>query len=102
MTDVAPQGFFTALGLSVWVDGDLALARAEIQPEFFKPGTDRVRLGVLATLVDIVSGSPAHGTINPTVDLRLTLLDRAPTSGAIELVTHPVKVGRQLFVGETL
>ena len=59
-------------------------------------------MGVLATLVDMVAGSPAHAVINPTVDLRVSLLDRAPSSGMIELVCYPVKVGQRLFVGETL
>jgi acyl-coenzyme A thioesterase PaaI-like protein len=102
MTDVLTPGFVNGLGISLWTDGDLALARAEVQPEFFTPGTDRVRLGVLATLIDMVAGSPAHAIINPTVDLRVTLLTHAPTSGVIELVTYPVKSGRLLFIGETL
>jgi acyl-coenzyme A thioesterase PaaI-like protein len=100
--DLETPGFVNGLGISLWTEGDLALARAEVQPEFFKPGTERVRLGVLATLVDMVAGSPAHAIINPTVDLRVTLLSAAPTGGAIELVTYPIKSGRLLFVGETL
>ncbi len=102
MTEVVTPGFVNGLGISLWTEGDLALARAEVQPEFFAPGTDRVRMGVLATLVDMVAGSPAHAIINPTVDLRVSLLEPAPTSGAIEIVTYPVKSGRQLFIGETL
>jgi acyl-coenzyme A thioesterase PaaI-like protein len=103
MTEVAsPPSFVGGLGIELWVEGDLARARAEVQPSFLKPGTDRVRMGVLATLVDMVAGSPAHAIINPTIDLRVSLLDRAPASGAIELVCHPVKVGQRLFVGETL
>jgi len=102
MTEVVTPGFVNGLGISLWTEGDLALARAEVQPEFFAPGTDRVRMGVLATLVDMVAGSPAHSIINPTVDLRVSLLAPAPTSGAIELVTYPVKSGRLLFIGETL
>ena len=89
-----PPSFVGGLGIELWTEGDLALGRAEVQPEFFKPGTDRVRMGVLATLVDMVAGSPAHAIINPTVDLRVTLLTPAPTSGAIELVRYPVKSGR--------
>jgi acyl-coenzyme A thioesterase PaaI-like protein len=102
MTEVLTPSFVGGLGIRLGVEGDLAVGRAEIQPEYFKPGTDRVRLGVLATLVDMVAGSPAHAIINPTVDLRVTLLAPAPTDGAIELVCYPVKSGRQLFVGETL
>lgn len=103
MTEVAtPPNFVGGLGIELWIEGDLALGRAEVQTSFFKPGTDRVRMGVLATLVDMVAGSPAHAVINPTIDLRVTLLDRSPVEGPIELVCYPVKVGRRLFVGETL
>ena len=102
MTEVLIPSFVGGLGIRLWVEGDLALGQCMVEPEFFKPGTDRVRLGVLATLVDMVAGSPAHAIINPTVDLRVSLLEPAPTSGAIELVTYPVKSGRQLFIGETL
>jgi acyl-coenzyme A thioesterase PaaI-like protein len=103
MTEVlTPPSFVGALGIDLWVEQDRAHGRVEILPSFLKPGTDRVRLGVLATLVDMVAGSPAHAVINPTIDLRVTLLARAPASGVIELVCHPVKVGRTLFVGETL
>jgi acyl-coenzyme A thioesterase PaaI-like protein len=103
MTEVAtPPNFVGGLGIELWIEGDLALGRAEVQPSFFKPGTDRVRMGVLATLVDMVAGSPAHAVINPTIDMRVSLLEHAPTSGPIELVCYPVKIGQRLFIGETL
>jgi acyl-coenzyme A thioesterase PaaI-like protein len=102
MTGVVSPNFVGGLGIELWIDGDLAFGRAEVQSSFLRPGTDRVRMGVLATLVDMVAGSPAHAIINPTIDLRVSLLSRAPTSGAIELVCYPVKVGQRLFIGETL
>ena len=103
MTEVVtPPSFVGALGIELWIDDDRAHGRLEIQPTFLKPGTDRVRMGVLATLVDMVAGSPAHAVINPTVDLRVSLLERAPSAGPIELVCYPVKIGQRLFVGETL
>ncbi len=93
MTEVVTPSFVNGLGISLWTEGDLALARAEVQPEFFKPGTDRVRLGVLATLVDMVAGSPAHAIINPTVDLRVTLLSPAPTERCDRVGDVPGEVG---------
>ena len=66
------------------------------------PGTDRPRLGVLATLVDMVAGFLPTGPINPTVDLRVSLIDHPPSTGTIYLECHPAKVGRRLFVGETI
>ena len=94
--------FVGALGIELSLDGDLAIGRVEIIPSFLKPGTDRVRVGVLATLVDMVAGSPAHGVINPTVDLRVSILGRPPSDGIVHLVCRPIKIGRRLFVGETL
>jgi acyl-coenzyme A thioesterase PaaI-like protein len=99
---VVTPNYVGGLGIQLWVEGDLALGHCEVRPEFFKPGTERIRLGVLATLVDMVAGSPAHAVINPTVDLRVSLISPTPTSGPIELVCYPVKIGRQLFIGETL
>ena len=79
MTEVVtPPSFVGGLGVELWTDDDRAHARCEILPSFLKPGTDRVRMGVLATLVDMVAGSPAHAVINPTVDLpRLAARPRA-------------------------
>jgi len=104
MTDeeLVPPSFVGALGIELSLDGDLAIGRVEIIPSFLKPGTDRVRVGVLATLVDMVAGSPAHGVINPTVDLRVSILNRSPHDGIVFLVCRPIKIGRRLFVGETI
>jgi acyl-coenzyme A thioesterase PaaI-like protein len=104
MTDevLVPPSFVGALGIQLSLDGDLAIGRVEILPSFLTPGTDRVRVGVLATLVDMVAGSPAHGVINPTVDLRVSVLDRPPGDGIIHLVCRPIKIGQRLFVGETV
>ncbi len=91
-----------ALGMKMWVEDGVTHGRAEIIPEMFAPGTDRMRVGVLATMVDMVAGSPPPGAINPTVDLGVSLLGRPPSGGAIHFVCRPAKVGRRLFVGETL
>ena len=94
--------FLAGLSAEVWLDDRDVHATMEIQPQHLKPGTDRVRLGILATLVDVICGSPAHAILNPTVDLRVTLVDRIPSSGKVEFVCRPVRIGRRLFVGETL
>lgn len=97
-----PPSYVGALGIDLSLDGDLAVGRVEIIPSMLKPGTDRIRVGVLATLVDMIAGSPAHGIINPTVDLRVSVLSRGPSEGTMFLECRPIKVGRRLFVGETL
>lgn len=94
--------FMAGLSSDVWVDGVDVHARMEVQPAHLRPGTDRVRLGVLATLIDVIGGSPAHAILNPTVDLRVSLIEPLPSSGKLELVCRPVRIGRRLFVGETI
>ena len=104
MTAIDADGvpnYIGALGIRMWGENGNTHGEAELVPEMLVPGTDRVRLGVLATLVDMVGGTPVHAVINPTIDLRITLLDRPPGAGTVHLVCRPLKVGRRLFVGET-
>jgi acyl-coenzyme A thioesterase PaaI-like protein len=94
--------FVGALGVELWFENEMTHGRARLRPEMWAPGTDVPRLGVLATMVDMVVGTRPDGPINPTVDLRITLLERPPSAGEMFLVCRPVKEGRRLFVGEVL
>lgn len=100
--DAEPLSFVGALGLDLFFEDGLTHGRVELQPEMLAPGTDRPRLGVLATLVDMVAGFLPTGPVNPTVDLRISLVARPPSTGTVHLVCRPAKLGRRLFVGETL
>jgi acyl-coenzyme A thioesterase PaaI-like protein len=53
-------------------------------------------------MVDLVAGFLPTGPVNPTVDLRVSLVARPPSAGTVHLVCRPAKLGRRLFVGETL
>ncbi len=101
-TDADPVSFVGSLGLDLWFEDRLTHGRAELQPEMLAPGTDRPRVGVLATMVDMVAGFLPTGPVNPTVDLRISLVTRPPSTGSVYLVCRPAKLGRRLFVGETL
>jgi acyl-coenzyme A thioesterase PaaI-like protein len=94
--------FVGALGLELWQQDDRTHGRARLRPEMWAPGTEVPRLGVLATMVDVVVGMLPTGPVNPTVDLRLTLLTRPPSVGDIRLVCNPMKLGKRLIVGECL
>jgi acyl-coenzyme A thioesterase PaaI-like protein len=93
--------FVGALGIETWVESGLTRGRMRLRPQMCAPGTTRPRIGLLATLADVVAGQPPTGPINPTVDLRIQLLSTPPGSGEVGAVCRPVKVGRSLFVGET-
>ncbi len=92
--------FIRALGVRLWVEDDTTHGKAELRPEMWQPGTDIPRLGILATIVDMVSGMRPAGPINPTVDLRVTLMSRPPSTGTVFTACREVKAGNRLFVGE--
>lgn len=96
------ESIIGAIGLELWVDDGRTHGRARLRPEMWAPGTEVPRLGVLATMTDVVVGMLPTGPVNPTVDLRLTLLARPPSVGDIQLVCDVLKHGRQLVVGECL
>jgi acyl-coenzyme A thioesterase PaaI-like protein len=96
------EHFVSYLGLEVWHDDGRTWGRATIRPEMWAPGSRRPRLGLLFTLADVVGGSPATGTLTPTIDLRLQLLTAAPSEGEILMEARPLKIGRRLWTGEVL
>jgi acyl-coenzyme A thioesterase PaaI-like protein len=96
------QHFIGYLGLEMWHEDGRTWGRATIRPEMWAPGTRRPRLGLLFTLADVVGGSPATGSLTPTVDLRFQLLRPAPATGDIEMEGRPLKIGRRLWTGEVL
>jgi acyl-coenzyme A thioesterase PaaI-like protein len=100
--DDLPEHFVASLGLELWVENGLTQGRAELRPEMLGAASGTPHLGVLATLVDIVAGTPPGGPLNPTVDLRIWLLSRPPSSGTIRLEARPAKFGRRLYVAETI
>ena len=53
-------------------------------------------------MLDVVAGAPAHGLVNPTVDLRASLLRPLPTEGFLELVCRPISIGDHLFLAEAV
>ena len=96
------EHFVGAMGLELWEDHGETHARAALRPQLWAPGTEITRLGVFATMADVVGGSPPTGSLNPTVDLRVTLLRLPPADGDVQLTARTVKAGRRLYVGEVL
>jgi acyl-coenzyme A thioesterase PaaI-like protein len=94
--------FVGALGIELWTDSGVTHGRSRLVPAMWRPGTQRPRLGVLATLADIVAGMPPTGALTPTVDLNIQLMAPPPSAGTLHAVCLPTKAGRRLFVGEIL
>jgi acyl-coenzyme A thioesterase PaaI-like protein len=89
-----------ATGIEHSFEGETTFGKAAIGPLLCVPGTPYPRISVLATMVDVVAGSRPTGFINPTVDLRLQVMDLVPMS-AVRLRCDVLRSGRRLFVGET-
>jgi acyl-coenzyme A thioesterase PaaI-like protein len=86
--------------LGPWVlDGEWRHTEGRIGPEDCIEGTDRPSTGVLFAYLDVVTGSPPSGIINPTVDLQVRLFSR-PRSGTIRFTARTLRLGRSLYVGE--
>ncbi|HET6964361.1 MAG TPA: hypothetical protein VFH58_06275 [Acidimicrobiales bacterium] len=94
--------FIGYLGLDLWHEDDRTFGRATITPEMWVPGTQRVRLGILFTMADVVGGSPPNGILTPTIELRMRLLSDAPHEGEVRLEGRPMKAGKRIYTGEVL
>lgn len=100
---ITPElSFVAALGIELSVVDGRTHGHVELDPAMWAPGTTVPRLGLLATFVDFVGGFPPGGALNPTVDIRTTLLRRPPSTGTVHLVGHTLKHGRRLYVAEVL
>jgi acyl-coenzyme A thioesterase PaaI-like protein len=93
---VRATGIRVTLGPDGTVDGTSAL-----RPEFFAPGTTRVRVGVLLTMLDVIAGHVPDGATTPTVDLRIQIVGEIPSVGSVHLHARPLRVGRRLIVADT-
>jgi acyl-coenzyme A thioesterase PaaI-like protein len=93
--------FIAAIGMRLSYDGERVLGAAEVHPEMWATGTRRVRMGVLAAMVDIIGGHVPHGPHAPTIDLRVQRTGPSPEQGAISLTGTPLRVGRQIIAAET-
>lgn len=97
--------FFFELGFSAvrGADGEL-IGSAAVVPEMCLPGTRVLRMSVLATFVDMLSGLLAVAAFTPRIPVTLQLdlhLRRIPVDLArAELVARPVKSGRSVFAAE--
>ena len=84
MTEVVTPGFVNGLGISLWTEGDLALARAEVQPEFFAPGTVDERVE------EVVEGKRRIADLVLPKSSSLADLDTSQLSAALGIRTDTV------------
>ena len=94
--------YITMLAIEIALTDGEVHGSAPVRRELFAPGTDRVRTGLLATMVDLVAGHAPIGPVGPTIDLRVMLFEAAPTSGRIHLRCRPLRTGKRLIVSETM
>lgn len=81
--------------------GDRVEGVAPMRQVLCAPGTDRVRTGTIATMVDLIAGHVPNGAHGPTVDLRVELVAAPPVGSRLRLVARPLRIGKRLIVGDT-
>lgn len=89
-----------SMGLATEVVDGRTQGRVTVSPAMLGPDTGRLRVGVLATLVDVVGGTPPSGALNPTIDLRVQVVGRGPETGGLLLECRVLRLGRTLYVAE--
>ena len=90
------------LGMGTELAGDRMIGRSTISPEMWAPGSDTIRLSVLATWADVLTGVLANLAFRPriglTVDLDVHVLRPVPGTGDVRGVASTLKVGRSITV----
>ncbi len=83
-------------------DPDALVGSATVVPAMHVPGTEQVRISILAAWADVVAGHLAAFTIHPrvpvTLELDVHLFVAPPGAGTVIGVGRVVKAGRSVFV----
>jgi len=97
-----PRHLLRDLGIVIERDARGVVGALEIVPEMLD-GAGRLRVGVVATLVDVVAGETAIRAVSPswvaTSDLSLDV-DALPSAGCVEALPRVIRQGRQTVVLE--
>ncbi|MEZ5244516.1 MAG: hotdog domain-containing protein [Acidimicrobiales bacterium] len=90
------------LGFSVGLVGEEMHGSARVVPEMWVPGSEAVRMGILAAWVDMVAGHLAIDLFTPsvpvTLDLDVHLHHQAVGVGVVRMVGRTQKAGRSVAV----
>lgn len=89
------------LGFEHWFSDGKSCGRVQVVPGMLVPGTQLVRIGVLAVLADLASGQPVTGAVTPTTDLSVHVVHLRPAE-SITLVAEVLKAGATLMFVETM
>ena len=89
------------LGFEHWFVDGVSHGRAGVLPGMCVPGTQLVRIGVLAILADLASGQPESGAVTPTTDLSVHLVRLRPMEW-VNLASTVLKAGALLLFIETM
>jgi uncharacterized protein (TIGR00369 family) len=94
-----PGHYLAQLAADFTYDADGARGRMPVRTATFAPRTSTVRSSVLITLQDLLSGYMSGTPAGPTVDVRLIVHGRPPTTGSIHADVRPLRFGRRTLVG---
>ena len=89
------------LGFEHWFADGKSCGRVEVLPGMWVPGTNFVRIGILAILSDLVSGQPESGPVTPTTDLSVQVVRERPMK-TVNVAATVLKSGASLLFAETM
>lgn len=92
----------TQLGTWISYDERGAIAHTTLREDMWGAGSTRPRLGVFASVADALGGQTPEPSRFPTIDLRTHLLTDPPSTGPIELIGRPLRIGRSFVVVESI
>jgi acyl-coenzyme A thioesterase PaaI-like protein len=93
--------FVMQLGFGLEIADGAVLVEAMLRPAMWGTGSRRVRMSILATLVDVAGGHVPDGARTPTLDLRVQTLAAPPEEGTIAVRARAWRVGKRLVVSES-
>lgn len=95
--------FIADLGYDIVLDGHDSRGVLEITDELRVPGSSLVRISVLATLADVLTGIPASRAIEPSLALTVDLVMRSyrgTDADRLEMTGSILKLGSRVIVTE--
>lgn len=97
-----PQGIFREFGLVLEADGDDLIGRADVVPTMLVPGSDVLRLSVLAVWADTIIGLIAMQAIAPrvpaTLELDLHLFAPVSNCTSVHMRARLIRSGKSVLV----
>ncbi|MGD9795253.1 MAG: PaaI family thioesterase [Acidimicrobiia bacterium] len=76
------------------------VGRSPVRPALFAVETKVIRPSLVFAMLDFMSGYVTGRPAGPTIDMRMQMLGPAPTTGHLDLMVQPLRVGKRIVVSQ--